>query len=125
MAFFTCSIAKSIAASSGDRPWAVGIEHRTRVFADLVGNRIERGPFVAAMVFNCGANDAAGVRDEVGYAKDAIRVKVLLGPARERNVRPLNDQARFQSRHVLFAHDIRPRCGNPDLTLDVEHGVAR
>ena len=77
----------------------------------------------AAVVFDRGADDAAGVGDEVRQYQNSILVQHALGFGRERNVGALRHEFGFQARDVVFADDIGASRGNPDLAFDVDDRI--
>jgi hypothetical protein len=73
------------------------------------------------VIFHRGADNAAGVGDEIRQHQRARLVQHAFGFRGEGNVCALRDELGFQARHVISADDIRAGGGNPDFTFDIDH----
>ena len=97
---------------------SIGYDHRA---ASIVCSGTVR--LRAAVVFHRGADDAAGVGDEIGNHQRACFVEEPFGFRGERNVSSLRYELGFQARHVVFADHVRARGGNPNLAFDIDHRI--
>lgn len=86
----------------------------------LIGSRLGAAP-----ILGCGADDAAGVGDEIRQDQYAARGERGLGIGGARDIGTLRHQTCPQPRHVAGMDRIRPCRRDPDVAGDVDDRIAR
>lgn len=96
------------------------LQNETRIRANAFVDIVECCLLRAPAVFRGGANDPAGIRNEVGNDHHSARVQGRFRIQRAWNVCALCNQLGLEAIDIVRADDIRPRCGNPDVARNIK-----
>lgn len=100
-------------------------QDRVRVGADSLIDIVKGGTLRAAAIFDCGTDDAAGIRDEIWNHENAARVQRLLRFEGAWNIGALRHETRAQPRHIVGAHHIGTCGWYPYVAVHIEDCVGR
>ena len=75
------------------------------------------------MVLHRGADDAAGVSDEVRHAEHLPLVQHALGLGGDRDIGPLDNELRLELTDVVRMDHVRAGGRDPDIAVDTDRRV--